>query len=182
MNDTEDRLAISSTGTIRRAAALLDAVFAELVDPMRWCKDAYVCDAAGELIEGPLLAAIESPAASSRCLFSSLLHQGLARGFRIEIETAPDDERSASEVTRAPASWMLAGLAVASVAFETLRTHGLLGPGTGEEPGKLRLGEFIVGTTVVVNDGTSYEDVIWTVALAAELLRAELDRRAEAGR
>lgn len=170
----------ASSGTIRRAAGLLDAVFDELVDPARWCKGAYVCGPAGEMIEGPLLAAIESPQAASRCLFSSLVHQGLVRGFRIELEPEAEKDGRAAEVTRAPATWLLAAIVLTSIALDTLDSRGLLPePATGDDEHKpVRPGQLIVSSTIVFNDDCDYEDVIWAAALAPELLRGELDRRA----
>lgn len=105
---------------VRRAIALLDATFEALVDPARWCKDAYARDAEGEPIGGEIAQAVESDQVASRCMFGELLHQGLARGYRIEIATRPDHgEQAAIKLRRAPASWKLAAVALSIAALST---------------------------------------------------------------
>ena len=170
-----------ATPVIRRAIALLDATFEALADPARWCKGAYARDAAGKPIGGSIVAAVESKRATSRCVFGELLHQGLQRGYRIEIATLPGwGEQTAAEVTRAPANWMLAGAALSLVALSTIeeetRQLGAAEPKADSKPpsGARRVGQFVL-TSIGVNDRGNYEDAIWSVVLAAEVLRAELD-------
>lgn len=172
-----------STTVIQRALAVLYGIFDELAEPSRWCQDAFARDAAGQPVEGELLAAIESPAAASRCLFSSLVHQGLARGYAIEVATEPGEEQCVMEVTRAPRSWVLAATALSRTALEQLFEHQLLPDETKANSSEIkRLGQLIVAATVILNDDGSYEDAIWVVVLAAGLLEDELDRRAAGGR
>ena len=90
-----------STPVIRQAIALLDDVFEEVSDRARWSRGAYAADAAGRTILGPIEEAVESERVAARCAFGSLLHHGLARGYRIEIEAAPYGEQDA-ERSRAP--------------------------------------------------------------------------------
>lgn len=181
--DEDTALSGESTTVIRRALGVLYDVFDELAEPSRWCQDAYARDAAGRPIEGELLAAIESPAAASRCLFSSLVHQGLARGYAIEVATEPGEEQCATEVTRAPRSWVLAATALSRMALERLVEQQLLHDERKTESSEIkRLGQLIVAATVILNDDGSYEDAIWVVVLAAGLLEDELDRRAAGGR
>lgn len=76
---------------------------------------------------------------------------------------------------------MLAGLALAHAALYVATERQLYAnePKTKEttQSRPLRFGVLVL-TSIVVNDRGSYEDAIWCVVLAAETLRAELDRRA----
>jgi hypothetical protein len=172
------------TPVVRRAIALLDSTFEALATRERWCKGAFAKDAEGDPIEGRIVEAVESPEVASRCAFAELLHQGLASGFRIEIATMSDRwEQLAAEVTRAPASWMLAGEALALAAVAAIEERGLgtvhlkLEQELRSRP--LRVGQVVL-TSIHINDRGTYEDAVWTVALATKLLRAELARRAAA--
>ena len=167
-----------------RAIALLDATYEALVDPTRWCKDAYARDAEGEPIGGEIAEAIESDQVASRCMFGELLHQGLARGYRIEIATSPDQgEQAAIELIRAPASFKLAAVALAIAALTTYagdESAADVEPDAEQKPPlrPLRLEVFLLAP-VLLNDRGDYASAIWSVTLAAEMLRAELDRRAD---
>jgi hypothetical protein len=169
---------------VRRAIALLDATYEALVDPARWCKDAYARDAEGEPIGGEIVAAVQSERAASRCMFGQLVFQGLARGYRIEIATSPDKgEQAATELTRAPASWKLAAVALSIAALTTYAGEENAAddePDAEQKPPMrpLRLEVFLLAP-VLLNDRGDYASAIWSVALAAEMLRTELDRRAE---
>jgi hypothetical protein len=169
--------------TVRRAIALLDATFDALVDPAHWCKDAYARDANGEPIGGEIAEAVASERVASRCMFGELIYQGLVRGYRIELATRPDHgEQAAFELSRAPASWKIAAIALSIAALSVYSGEET----TDEEPEAeqkapvrpLRL-EVLVLAPVLLNDRGGYEPAISSVVLAAEMLRAELDRRAQ---
>ncbi len=164
-----------------RAITLLDACFDVLVKPERWCQGAWAKDAEGKPIAGTIVEAVESSQVASRCTSGELLHQGLARGYRIEIRSPrARGDQIASEVTRAPASWMVAALALMLVArsFDAqraLRADELRAKCPSPRP--MPPGQVVLQLTVW-NDTASYEDAITCVVLAAQMLRAELDRRA----
>ena len=121
----EDGLNLSKP-VIQRAIALLDDVFEEISDRARWSDRAFAADASGKPILGRVEDAVESERAVARCAFGSLLHQGLARGYRIEIAAVPYEEQNVTEVTRAPDSWMVAAAALAHVGLDMLdEVHAL---------------------------------------------------------
>ena len=172
------------TPVIWRAAALLDSSFEVLADPARWCRDAYATDAAGKPIRGKIVDAVEANEVASRCMFGELLHQGIARGYRIEIATKPGAaEQVAEEVTCAPASWQLAAVALAFAALSAAEDEAIEAAHFLDEreppSSPMRVGEFVLAS-VFVNEHGTYEDAIWSLALAAEMLRVELDLRAAA--
>ncbi len=173
-----------STPVIRQAIALLDDVFEEISVRARWSLGAYAAAASGKPISGPIAEAVESERAVARCAFGSLLHHGLARGYRIEIEAAPYDEQDAREVTRAPDSWMVAAAALARVGLDMIdggeRLPDVFMP-EYEPTEEWRSLSTLVLVSVVANDAGTWEDAVAMVALAAELLRGKLDRRADEG-
>ena len=71
---------------------LLDEVVDVISDRSRWYEGAWAKDAQGERIEGPVLAAVESERTARRCVFGELVHQGLRRGYGLELAVEPDDE------------------------------------------------------------------------------------------
>jgi len=154
----------ASTPVIRRAVALLDATFEALVDPERWCDEAWARDAAGATISGTILEAIESPQAASRCLLGELVHQGLRRRYRIGFIASG---LNAVELCRAPASFWLAAEALAEVAAEVLTEseppiHSAFAelPSAFSGPRGRR-----VLLSVELNEECSYEPIISTVVL-----------------
>jgi hypothetical protein len=179
----ENGLLDASTPSIRRAVELLVGVFDALVDPAHWCRGALACDREGEPIDGPILEVVAG-VATSRCLLGELLHQGLTRGYEIEIASVDYlGGQVPIEITRAPASWMVGGSAVAFV-------ERSLNPQRARRADKLRakhssLQPITPGQAVlrlaVWNDNSSggHDEVISCVALAVQMLRAELDRRAQ---
>lgn len=177
----EDGLNLS-TPVIRRAIALLDDVFEEISDRARWSYRAFAADASGQPILGRVEDAVESERAVARCAFGSLLHQGLARGYRIEIAAVPYEEQNVTEVTRAPDSWMVAAVALARVGLDMLdegeRAPDVFTPEYEPTDEWGALGTLVL-VSVVANDAGTWEDAVSMVALAAELLRAKLDRRAD---
>ena len=178
----ENDLLQASTPVLRRAADLLDGVCEVLADPSRWCTSAYARNAEGEPIEGTVLEAVESSEVASRCVFAELLHQGFARGYRLVLATTGDaEDQIANEVTRAPASWILAARALDRVAWSlneecARRTDELLAKYPSRQPDSP--GQRVLWLTTW-NDTASYEEAITCVGLAVRLLRAELDRRAQ---
>lgn len=171
-----------STPVLRQAIGLLDDSLQGISTLERWCQGAWSKDVAGMPIFGSIVEAVESERVASRCAFAELVHQGLARGYRIEIAVLPDVDQAATEVTRAPASWMLAASVLVLAALVIAAERKLyVDAQAGEERPPSRLasrGEFIL-LSIVVNDRGSYEDAISSLAFAAEMLRAELDRRAQ---
>jgi len=180
--DPSPDLLQASTPLLKRAADLLDRVSEVFADESRWCRGAYAKDAEGEPIEGPILEAVERSEVASRCVLGELLHQGLARGYRIELETTDTpDGQIAHDIPRAPAGWMVAALALdlavrSSNEQHTRRADALRAKYPPRRP--ITPGQVVLRTTVF-NDNHSYEDAIRCVALAAQMLRAELDRRAQ---
>jgi len=109
---------------IAKAITLLDDTFAALVDSARWCKRTYAKDAEGDPIKGAIIEAVGSHDVSRPSVFSELLHQGLAHGYRIEIATGADPtDQIANEVRHAPASWMLAAVTLANAAISLNEEH-----------------------------------------------------------
>jgi hypothetical protein len=174
----QDARLTQSTLVIRRAVALLDDTFDALLKPERWCDDAWARDAAGATIYGSVIEAIESPHTASRCLLGELTHQGLRRGYRIEFLGR---SQQPTELRCAPASFWLAAEALAEVAAEVLAENEL--PIRGVLPDFRLDASLPHGRRVLIpielNEECSYEPVISTVVLAAEGLRAELDRRGD---
>jgi len=174
----------ASTPLLRRAVELLDGVFDALVVPARWCRGAYAKDAEGERIEGRILDAVEGREVASRCMLGELLHQGLARGYRIEVATESEPaDQSAVEVRHAAASWWLAALACDRVAWGLNEEHArrndeLLARYPSPEPDPP--GRIVLWLTSW-NDTATHEEAITCVVLAAQMLRAELNRRAKGG-
>jgi hypothetical protein len=179
---SENARLVESTPVIRQAIGLLDDSLQGISARERWCQGAWAKDAAGTAIGGAIIEAIESEQVASRCAFAKLVHQGLARGFRIEISVEADVEQVATEVTRAPASWMLAATALVHAALVVATERQLCADEEEAEQSSpsrpLRRREFVL-LSVVVNDLGSYEDAITCLALGSEMLRAELDRRAQ---
>jgi hypothetical protein len=177
----ENGLLSASTPSIRQAVQLLDDVVDALVDPAHRCKDAWASNREGERIDGPILEVVAGDAAS-RCMLGELLHQGLLRGFRIEIATAEHGVGQVSiEITRAPASLMVAARALDRVAWSlneehARRTDELLArypSPEADQPGR------VVLWLTSWNDTASHAEVLSCVTRAVEMLRAELDRRAK---
>jgi hypothetical protein len=168
-----------STPVIRRAVALLLATFDELVEPGHWCQHAWLRDRGGQPVAGSIVEAVKSQQAVRRCLLGALVHCGIRRGYRIEIDIAPGRIQTFREIAQAPASWQLAADALARTSLYTLCERHL-DPFYGESTfSEEMLASERIGIIVALNELGSYSDVIWAVVLAVETLRAELDRRRE---
>jgi hypothetical protein len=169
----------ASKPVIERATALLDASFEALVVPARWCQGAWARDAAGQPIGGSIEEAVESELAAARCLFGELLHQALARGDRIEFRS---DSQVAVGLKQAPPSFWLAADALAHTSLYVLHERQLDRVGAAEPQfaGHVTRPERVLASVALNEEEGGYRDVVWALVLAAETLRAELDRRAEA--
>jgi hypothetical protein len=173
-----------STLVIRQAIGLLDLSLQGLSTPERWCQGSWAKDRAGMPIFGRIVEAVVSERVASRCNLAELLSHGLARGYRIEIAVEGLDQ-AATEVTRAPASWMLAAFVLAYAALVVATERQLLAKDKLENEelpppsGVLRRGEFILFSMVINDRARSHDEAFLCPAFAAEILRAELDRRAQ---
>jgi hypothetical protein len=170
-----------TTPVLRRAVALLDDVSEALAEPDRWTCGAWARDAAGKPTSGSLLSEALPADAASRCLLGELLHQGFVRGYRIELR---DGGLPPLALGRAPASVWVAADALAHASLWLLRERYLPEVAAeleGADPPlrTIKRDERAVLFAIALNELGSYEDVIWALVLAAETLRAELDRRAE---
>jgi hypothetical protein len=176
----ENERLFETTPVICRAVGLLGDVFDALAEPSRWAVGAWARDAAGERTRGSLIEALGADAAS-RCLLGELVHQGFARGYRIELGR---DGLVPLTLRRAPASFWVAADALAHSSLWVLRERYLpefAAEFEGADPPlrTIKRNERAVLFAIALNELGSYEDVVWALVLAAESLRAELDRRAE---